>query len=154
MERPRNLHALATEVKDIGVRGSTVGLFMVLLRRRLLQLGGGRSRSGVKNPQMPRFLKYNIYYRARIIRWVFWSVVFSVSGGALCLFTKNDGPIPINKNLWSLSYCLVTAGIAMFIQAALYYAVDLKTKWGGRPLYYAGEICIYFELVKSKYKLL
>lgn len=79
-----------------------------------------------------------ICFRARIMRWVFWSIVFGVVGGALCEFSKNGGPIPINKNLWSVSYCLVTAGMAFFIQAVLYFLVDLKMKWGGRPLYYAG----------------
>ncbi|KAL4703821.1 hypothetical protein ACJJTC_019480 [Scirpophaga incertulas] len=83
-------------------------------------------------------LSYN-HARARILRWLFWSIVFGITGGALCDFSKNGGPIPVNKNLWSLSYCLVTAGMAFFLQAVLYFVVDLKTKWGGRPLYYAGE---------------
>lgn len=101
-------------------------------------------------------LAYN-HVGARITRWVLWSLAFCLTGGALCLFSHNSGPIPLNKNLWSLSFCLVTAGIAFFIQAALYYVVDLKTKWGGRPIYYAGQnaLIIYIgsELLKKHYPL-
>ncbi|CAH0717685.1 unnamed protein product, partial [Brenthis ino] len=101
-------------------------------------------------------LAYN-HARARIMRWVFWSIVFGVSGGALCMFTKNGGPIPVNKNLWSVSYCLVTSSMAFFIQAVLYFLVDLKTKWGGRPLYYAGQNALFLyigsELLKKHFPL-
>ncbi|XP_045762205.1 heparan-alpha-glucosaminide N-acetyltransferase-like [Maniola jurtina] len=101
-------------------------------------------------------LVYN-HARARIMRWIFWSIVFGVSGGALCMFSKNGGPIPINKNLWSVSYCLVTASMAFFIQAVLYFLVDLKTKWGGRPLYYAGQNALFLyigsELLKRHFPL-
>ncbi|XP_050671269.1 heparan-alpha-glucosaminide N-acetyltransferase-like [Leptidea sinapis] len=101
-------------------------------------------------------LAYN-HARARIMRWVFWSVVFGTAGGALCSFSKNGGVLPINKNLWSLSYCLVTAGMAFFVQATLYFLVDLKTKWGGRPLYYAGQnaLLLYVgsELLKRHFPL-
>ncbi|XP_038218278.1 heparan-alpha-glucosaminide N-acetyltransferase-like [Zerene cesonia] len=101
-------------------------------------------------------LVYN-HARARIMRWIFWSIIFGVTGGALCVFTKNGGPIPINKNLWSVSYCLVTAGMAFFIQAVLYFLVDLKTKWGGRPLYYAGQNALFLyigsELLKRHFPL-
>ncbi|KAL0861306.1 hypothetical protein ABMA27_008865 [Loxostege sticticalis] len=99
-------------------------------------------------------LAYN-HARARIMRWVFWSLVFAVTSGALCEFTKNGGPIPINKNLWSLSYCLATAAMALFLQAVLYFVVDLKQKWGGRPLYYAGQNAFFLyigsELLKRHF---
>ncbi|XP_041974872.1 heparan-alpha-glucosaminide N-acetyltransferase-like [Aricia agestis] len=87
-------------------------------------------------------LVYN-HARARIMRWVFWSLVFGAAGGGLCGFSVSGGVIPINKNLWSLSYCLVTAAMAFLIQAVLYFFVDLKTKWGGRPLYYAGQNALF-----------
>ncbi|MBA2257322.1 MAG: DUF5009 domain-containing protein, partial [Acidobacteria bacterium] len=37
---------------------------------------------------------------------------------------------PINKNLWTSSYVLFTAGLASILLAALYWAVDLKA-WRG-----------------------
>lgn len=59
-------------------------------------------------------------------------------GGLLCKFSKNDGVIPINKNLWSLSFVLVLAGLAFFLQALLFIIVDITRKWGGRPCFYPG----------------
>lgn len=102
----------------------------------------------IKERIIIRYQEYHIQYlitlyifsfRARIMRWVFWSVMFGVVGGLLCKFS-DGGYIPVNKNLWSVSYCLVTSSMAFFIQAILYFVVDLKNKWGGRPLYYAGRI--------------
>lgn len=101
-------------------------------------------------------LVYN-HARARIMRWVFWSLVFGAIGGGLCLFSKNGGVIPLNKNLWSVSYCLVCASTALFAQAVLYFIVDLKNRWGGRPLYYAGQnaLLLYVgsELLKRNFPL-
>jgi heparan-alpha-glucosaminide N-acetyltransferase len=36
----------------------------------------------------------------RLIRWLSWSVVCGIIGGGLCGFSKDDGVIPVNKNLW------------------------------------------------------
>ncbi|CAG9792927.1 unnamed protein product [Diatraea saccharalis] len=102
-------------------------------------------------------LAYN-HARARIMRWVFWSIIFGVCGGGMCMFTKNGFAIPVNKNLWSLSYCLVTSSMALFMKALLYFIVDLKSKWGGRPLYYAGQNALFLyigsELLKKHFPLL
>lgn len=74
-------------------------------------------------------------------------------GGLLCKFTKNDGPIPLNKNLWSLSFVLVLGGLAFLIQAILFVLVDITRKWGGRPCFYPGmnPLVIYIgsELFKG-----
>lgn len=95
--------------------------------------------------------------RARIMRWMLWAILMGLLAGALCIFTQNMGPIPINKNLWSLSYCLATSAIAFFIQALLYFFIDLKKCWGGRPFYYAGQnsLIIYIgsELLKKHFPL-
>lgn len=59
--------------------------------------------------------------------------------GILCNFSKNDGIIPVNKNLWSLSFVLALASMAFLLQSVLYLAVDAKCWWSGSPLYYAGR---------------
>ncbi|CAB4054155.1 HGSNAT [Lepeophtheirus salmonis] len=41
--------------------------------------------------------------------------VFLGAQGTLCGFTLNDGWIPINKNLWSLSYVFITTGLAFIL---------------------------------------
>ena len=48
----------------------------------------------------------------RLKRFVAWAVVTGVLGLALCGASLNDGPIPVNKNLWSLSYVFATTATA------------------------------------------
>ena len=42
-----------------------------------------------------------------MIRLVFWGVFLATTGGALCGFSKEDGLIPVNKNLWTTSFIFV-----------------------------------------------
>ncbi|XP_063629468.1 heparan-alpha-glucosaminide N-acetyltransferase-like [Cydia splendana] len=144
-----HLHKYGTfrDIYHTTVRHDPEGLLGILSGLLVVQAGAHATRI---------MLAYN-HARARIMRWVFWSLVFGATGGALCMFSKNDGPIPINKNLWSVSYCLVTAAMAFMAQAVLYYIVDLKMKWGGRPLYYAGQNALFLylgsELLKKHFPL-
>jgi heparan-alpha-glucosaminide N-acetyltransferase len=36
----------------------------------------------------------------RMIRLLFWAIVYGLISGALCGFSQNEGIIPVNKNLW------------------------------------------------------
>ncbi|XP_044269660.1 heparan-alpha-glucosaminide N-acetyltransferase-like [Tribolium madens] len=76
--------------------------------------------------------------KAKVIRWVIWGSIVGLIGGTLCEFKQNDGLIPLNKQLWSLSFTLVLSGMAFFIQAFLFVLVDILRKWGGRPFFYPG----------------
>jgi hypothetical protein len=40
--------------------------------------------------------------QARLKRWLYYAVLCGVVAGSLAGFSKNEGVIPINKNLWSL----------------------------------------------------
>ncbi|RHY27979.1 hypothetical protein DYB32_006369 [Aphanomyces invadans] len=55
------------------------------------------------------------------------------AGLALCEFKKNGGFIPINKNLWSLSFVLAVSGLACGALAVVYLLVDHFAVWGGTP---------------------
>ncbi|XP_035914517.1 heparan-alpha-glucosaminide N-acetyltransferase [Anopheles stephensi] len=77
-------------------------------------------------------------HRQRITRFAVWSVVLGLGAGMLCGFSKNDGWIPVNKNLWSLSYVLATASLAYLLLLICYYVIDVKRAWNGRPFVYAG----------------
>nr|CAD7418218.1 unnamed protein product [Timema cristinae] len=48
--------------------------------------------------------------------------------GCLCNFSRSDGVVPVNKNLWSVSYVLATASLAFMLQCILYIWVDVK-RW-------------------------
>lgn len=37
---------------------------------------------------------------SRLSRWILWAVFCGLLGGILCGFSKEDGVIPVNKNLW------------------------------------------------------
>ncbi len=55
-------------------------------------------------------------------KWLFW-------GGLVAMFAGFvwDGIFPINKNIWTSSYVLVTSGAAALILSFLMYLMDIKT---------------------------
>lgn len=74
----------------------------------------------------------------RIIRWLMWSIALGLMGGGLCGFSKEDGVIPVNKNLWSLSFVFVTCCFAFFLLSICYFLIDVKKWWSGKPVLFAG----------------
>ena len=63
----------------------------------------------------------------------------------MCNFSKEGGAIPVNKNLWSTSFVLVTAGFGYWVLALLYVVVDELQWWDGAPFRYTGmnSIVVY-----------
>lgn len=64
--------------------------------------------------------------RERLRRWLAWGSALMIATGILTEFSIEDGIIPINKNLWSLSYVTVTASLAFFLLSIIYFLVDVK----------------------------
>lgn len=54
-------------------------------------------------------------WQPRARRWLFWSVFLSAIAGGLCGFSKNQGIIPLNKNLWSLSFVCGMGSMAFLL---------------------------------------
>ncbi|XP_033100089.1 heparan-alpha-glucosaminide N-acetyltransferase-like isoform X2 [Anneissia japonica] len=83
--------------------------------------------------------------RQRIIRLVIWGIITGVIGTILCKASKEDGWIPVNKNLWSLSYVFALAGMAFILLALFYYVIDVAHWYSGNPFFYPGmnSILIY-----------
>ncbi|XP_075217163.1 heparan-alpha-glucosaminide N-acetyltransferase-like [Lycorma delicatula] len=81
----------------------------------------------------------------RVKRWIIYAVKTGISAGFLCNWSKNDGFIPINKNLWSLSFVFITACTAFIMFFVLYLIVDHWKIWSGKPFSQAGmnSILIY-----------
>jgi len=79
------------------------------------------------------------------LRWLSWAALLCLLGGALCGFSKEDGLIPVNKNLWSPSFVLILAGFANANLAVLYAVVDVYEAWDGAPFLHAGmnSILVY-----------
>jgi len=77
-------------------------------------------------------------HKERLVRWAAWSVLTGGLGAILCGATQEGGWVPINKNLWSLSYVLVTSSFAFALLTLLYIVIDVKSWWKGQPFFYAG----------------
>uniref|UniRef100_T1ITK5 Uncharacterized protein n=1 Tax=Strigamia maritima TaxID=126957 RepID=T1ITK5_STRMM len=82
-------------------------------------------------------------HRSRIVRWLIWGVITGVIGTILCKASKDEGWIPINKNLWSLSFVLILASMSFFLLSFLYWIIDCARIWSGGPFLYAGMNSIF-----------
>lgn len=78
-------------------------------------------------------------WKPRIKRWLIWGVICGVAALILCQARQEGGWIPINKNLWSLSYVLATSGLAFVILSVIYILVDVNGFWSGTPFHYPGK---------------
>lgn len=65
--------------------------------------------------------------RDRLRRWIFWGVGLAALTAVLTFFSVEDGIIPINKNMWSLSYVSITASLAFLLLSLIYFMVDVKS---------------------------
>lgn len=79
-----------------------------------------------------------VEWKARIRRFLIWSLVLGMLSGILTLFSQDDGFIPINKNLWSLSFVFATSSLAFILLTIFYVVIDVRNLWSGMPLVYAG----------------
>lgn len=88
----------------------------------------------------------------RVIRWTIWFLLTVIAAGLLCKFSVNDGFIPLNKNMWSLSYVLFCSGLAFLIFSVLHIIVDKNKCWRGVPFYQVGmnSIALYIGHVIFK----
>ncbi|KAK8754056.1 hypothetical protein OTU49_009163 [Cherax quadricarinatus] len=109
-----------------GVLGSLTSIFQVFLG---LQAG--------------MVLQAHQSHHGRACRWLLWCVLLGAVGAALCNASINDGVIPVNKNLWSLSFVMVTSCFAYFLLAVCYLLVDVWGVWSGAPFYQAGMNSIF-----------
>ncbi|XP_052071109.1 heparan-alpha-glucosaminide N-acetyltransferase-like [Mytilus californianus] len=75
---------------------------------------------------------------ARVVRFCLWGIVLCLLAGILCKFSKNEGWIPVNKNLWSLSFVFCLGGFAFFLLCFCYLMIDEWKIWNGAPFYYPG----------------
>uniref|UniRef100_A0A0B6YUR6 Uncharacterized protein n=1 Tax=Arion vulgaris TaxID=1028688 RepID=A0A0B6YUR6_9EUPU len=80
---------------------------------------------------------YNDWIK-RSYRFFIWSIILTGLGVMLCEGSLNDGWIPINKNLWSLSFIFVMSGMSFFLLLVCYVLIDVYKIWSGAPFYYAG----------------
>lgn len=127
-ERHMYQHPRAGAVYDESLPFDPEGLFGCLLTIVQVFLG----------VQCGMTLLVHADWKERVKRWAAWGLGTLLLGLILDVFPWNGGVIPINKNLWSLSYVLVTSGAAFFLLTVFYFVIDVKSYWTGIPLTFAG----------------
>jgi predicted acyltransferase len=85
-----------------------------------------------------RILVHFKLHEDRLKMWLSWGGIFIFIAACLCGFTQNSGVIPVNKNLWSASFGLLTGGGGMLVLSAFYFVIDMRKWWSGMPLVYLG----------------
>ncbi|XP_045391623.1 heparan-alpha-glucosaminide N-acetyltransferase isoform X2 [Lemur catta] len=84
-------------------------------------------------------LYYKDQTKAILIRFTAWGCILGLISVALTKVSENEGFIPVNKNLWSISYVTTLSCFAFFILLVLYPVVDVRGLWTGAPFFYPGH---------------
>ncbi|XP_067209107.1 heparan-alpha-glucosaminide N-acetyltransferase-like [Linepithema humile] len=89
-------------------------------------------------------------WKERVTRWLLWAALYGCLG---CAFHFTN-VIPVNKNLWSLSFVLVSTAYALAFLSGFYLLIDVTKVWQGGPfripgmnalvLYVGHSICQIF----------
>lgn len=90
-------------------------------------------------------LHYRDLHSNIISRFLIWGFILGILSAILTKCSRDQGFIPVNKNLWSLSYVTTLACFAFVLLSLVYYSVDVKMWWSGAPFYYPGmnSILVY-----------
>eukprot|EP00929_Paragymnodinium_shiwhaense_P071485 TRINITY_DN36331_c0_g2_i1.p1 TRINITY_DN36331_c0_g2~~TRINITY_DN36331_c0_g2_i1.p1 ORF type:complete len:1010 (-),score=172.99 TRINITY_DN36331_c0_g2_i1:203-3232(-) len=83
--------------------------------------------------------------KMRCLHWAAWGAVLIAAALGLRGFSKNDGLIPMNKNLWSISFILFFAGFGNWLLLLFYLLTDVHQVAEFRPLAALGmnSLCVY-----------
>ncbi|KAM9847492.1 heparan-alpha-glucosaminide N-acetyltransferase [Aulostomus maculatus] len=91
--------------------------------------------------------KIILFYRGMnfhiLCRFLAWAVLLGISAAILSKCTRDGGFIPVNKNLWSLSYVACMGCFSFLLLGAMYVVSDIKGWWDGQPFIYPGMNSIF-----------
>lgn len=91
--------------------------------------------------------KIIIFYKGSNVsilgRFLVWALLLGISAAILTKCTRDAGFIPINKNLWSLSYVTCMGFFSFLLLGAMYFVIDMKDWWRGQPFIYPGMNSIF-----------
>ena len=88
---------------------------------------------------------YSTRVRRVCAQWIISGVLCGFFGLFLSQGGHSDSWIPINKNLWSLTFIFVLSSLAFIILTILYLIVDVRKWFTGEPWLWLGmnSIVIY-----------
>ncbi|KAM3605958.1 uncharacterized protein V6R79_008010 [Siganus canaliculatus] len=91
--------------------------------------------------------KIIIFYKGSnrhiLCRFLVWALILGISAAILSKCTRDGGFIPVNKNLWSLSYVMCMGCFSFLLLGAVYFVTDVKGWWRGQPFIYPGMNSIF-----------
>ncbi|XP_026080696.1 heparan-alpha-glucosaminide N-acetyltransferase [Carassius auratus] len=91
--------------------------------------------------------KILLFFRKRnksiLARFLIWALILGISAAILSKCTRDEGFIPVNKNLWSLSFVTCMGCMSFVLLGLMYFVVDIKEWWGGQPFIYPGMNSIF-----------
>ncbi|XP_038639149.1 heparan-alpha-glucosaminide N-acetyltransferase isoform X1 [Scyliorhinus canicula] len=76
-------------------------------------------------------------------RFLIWAVLLGFISAVLTKCGREEGFIPVNKNLWSLSFITTTGCFSFILLGLMYYVIDVKEWWGGEPFIFLGMNSIF-----------
>ncbi|MCI4395142.1 hypothetical protein PGIGA_G00176850 [Pangasianodon gigas] len=88
---------------------------------------------------------YRDHPRQIMTRFLIWGFALGIISAILTKCSRDHGFIPVNKNLWSLSYVTTLSCFAFVLLMLCYYTVDVRRWWSGAPFFYPGmnSILVY-----------
>nr|XP_046258504.1 heparan-alpha-glucosaminide N-acetyltransferase [Scatophagus argus] len=91
--------------------------------------------------------KIIIFYKEKNIhvlcRFLVWAILLGICAAILSKCTRDGGFIPVNKNLWSLSYVMCMGCFSFLLLGSMYFVTDIKGWWDGQPFIYPGMNSIF-----------
>ncbi|XP_069835379.1 heparan-alpha-glucosaminide N-acetyltransferase-like isoform X2 [Dendropsophus ebraccatus] len=78
-----------------------------------------------------------------LCRFFIWSILLGITSAILTKCTRDEGFIPINKNLWSLSFITTLSCFSFLLLGLMFYVIDVRRWWGGQPFIYPGMNSIF-----------
>ncbi|XP_054654104.1 heparan-alpha-glucosaminide N-acetyltransferase [Dunckerocampus dactyliophorus] len=91
--------------------------------------------------------KIIVFYKGKSVhilcRFLVWAIILGISAAILSKCTRDEGFIPVNKNLWSLSYVTCMGCFSFLLLGGMYFICDIKGWWGGQPFIYPGMNSIF-----------
>ncbi|XP_069467701.1 heparan-alpha-glucosaminide N-acetyltransferase-like [Ambystoma mexicanum] len=76
-------------------------------------------------------------------RFAVWASLLGIISAILTKCSRDEGFIPVNKNLWSLSFVTTLGCFSFVVLGLMFYVIDVKHWWGGQPFIFPGMNSIF-----------
>ena len=117
----------------LGILGSVMIVFFGMHVTKILQHFTG-PKTGVKE-------QMKVIYSYISVGLVLCAIAAGLNG-----FSQEGGVIPVNKNLWSISFVTLLSGFGFLVLGFLFYVQDVKKLWDGRPFFFMGMNSMFVYL--------